>query len=78
MKIIRTPIEELIKYIEDLYRKKNKKIHDDIINLIDEYHCKFSKYHTIIPLGYEIMEDWCDGNWDNTMENCPNTPGIII
>lgn len=78
MKIIRTPIEELIKYIEDLYRNQNKKVHDDIISLIDEYHCKFSKYHTIIPLGYEIMEDWCDGNWDNTMENCPNIPGIII
>ena len=78
MKIIRTPIEELIKYIEDLYRNQNKKVHDDIISLIDEYHCKFSKYHTIIPLGYEIMEDWCDGNWDNTMENCPNIPGIIV
>ena len=36
MIIIRTPIEELIKYIEDLYRNQNKKIHDDIINLIDE------------------------------------------
>ena len=78
MKILRTPIEELIKYVEDLYRNQNKEIHDDIISLIDEYHCKFSKYHTIIPLGYEIMEDCCDGNWHNTMENCPNIPGIIV
>jgi hypothetical protein len=78
MKIRQAPMADLIKYVAELYTHREDTIHDGIINLLDEYYCKLTHYNTIMPMGNSLMDDWCDMNWSNTMENCPFVPGLII
>lgn len=78
MKIRQAPVADLLKYIEDLYSDKENNIHDHILDLLNDYYCCLTRYKTIMPVGNDIMADWCDQNWSTTMDNCPNVPGIIV
>lgn len=60
MKIRQAPVADLLKYIEDLYSDKENNIHDHILDLLDDYYCCLTRYKTIMPVGNDIMADWCD------------------
>ena len=79
MKTRPAPVADLISYISDIYINKNKRNkYKNIFQIMDEYYCKLSKYKSILPVEDFAFEDWCDLNWDNDINTCPNTPGIIV
>lgn len=79
MKIRQAPVADLLKYLNNLYdtRPKTLKV-TNILNLIDKYYCSITNHKTISPIGGDYMNDWCDLNHSDCMDNCPNVPGIIV
>lgn len=80
MKIRQAPVADLLKYFNELYENRfNSSV--EIINIIDiinNYYCSLTKHKTILPITDDILNDWCDLNHSDTMENCPNVPGVIV
>lgn len=78
MKIRKAPVADLMKYIEELYNDRENNKHKHILDLINDYYCSITNHETIIPPAKNYLADWCDCNFSDTMENCPNVPGIIV
>lgn len=79
MKIRQAPVADLLKYLEELYSDRPKNFRtSNILNVINKYYCSLTNHKTIMPIGNDFMNDWCDLNYANTMKNCPNVPGIIV
>lgn len=79
MKIRQAPVADLLRYLGELYetRPKSLKI-KNILTLLDKYYCSITNHKTILPIGNDFLNGWCDLNWSNSMKNCPNVPGIIV
>ena len=79
MKIRPAPMADLLNYLDDLYNSHAKlKPATSIIELINDYYCSLTNHKTIMSVGNDFLNDWCDLNYDKRMENCPNVPGILI
>jgi hypothetical protein len=73
MKIRQAPVADLLKYLEDLYNERPKNFRtSNILNVINKYYCSLTNHKTIMPVGTDFMNDWCDLNHADTMINCPN------
>jgi hypothetical protein len=79
MKIRQAPVADLLKYLEGLYNDRPKTFRtSNILNVINKYYCSLTNHKTIMPVGNDFMNDWCDLNHADTMKNCPNVPGILV
>lgn len=79
MKIRQAPVADLLNYLQEIYMERPKDIRtSNILNIVNKYYCSLTNHKTILPVGNDFMTDWCDLNHSNTMENCPNVPGIIV
>lgn len=79
MKIRQAPVADLLKYLEELYNDRPKTFRtSNILNVINKYYCSLTNHKTIMPVGNDFMNDWCDLNHADTMKNCPNVPGILV
>lgn len=79
MKIKQAPIADLLKYVGELYNEKPRYYKfKNIFEVINKYYCSLTNHKTIIPMGKDYLNSWCDLNWAPTMENCPNIPGILV
>ena len=78
MKIRQAPVADLMKYIEEQYERKDKCSYKDIFDIINKYYVSITNFTSILPYKNTLIEDWCGLNFSNTIDNCPNTPGIII
>lgn len=79
MKIRQAPIADLLKYLETLHIERPKDFKtSNIVNVINKYYCSLTNHKTIMPIANDFMNDWCDLNHSDTMENCPNVPGLLV
>ena len=79
MKIRQAPVADLLNYLDKLYLERPKDFKtSNILYVLNKYYCSLTNHKTILPIGNDFMSDWCDLNYANTMENCPNVPGIIV
>lgn len=78
MKIRQAPVADLMKYVEELYEDRENNKHRHIIEVLEKYYCSISNFVEIMPIGKNFIYEWCGINTANTMENCPNVPGIIV
>lgn len=78
MRIRQAPVADLMKYVEELYADRENNEHESIFEIINEYYCSITNHKTIMPIGEDYFNDWCDLNWSPNNKNCPNVPGIII
>lgn len=79
MKIRQAPVADLLKYLEGLYNDRPKSFRtSNILNVINKYYCSITNHKTIMPVGGDVMNDWCDLNHSSNMSTCPNVPGILV
>lgn len=78
MKIRQAPIADLMKYMAECYSHPKDTTYEHIFDILDEYYCKITNHKSILPIEGFVLEEWCDMNYDYTMTNCPNVPGIIV
>ena len=79
MKIKQAPITDLLKYMETLYYEKIVVgEHKHILDIINQYYGLISKHKNILAAGNDFLQDWSDLNYNTSISDCPNVPGIIV